>query len=72
MYSIKKGYSLPTCDKCGHTLNPALEDDSDIYWLVNGEKVCLYCMIDYLKELVDSDTEWVSEQLGYHMIRFGE
>ena len=62
---------LPVCDCCGHKLNPALEDDSDIYFDVNGEKHCLYCMVDFLKNLVEDDTEWVAEQLGYKMVRFG-
>ena len=47
----------PACAKCGHTLNPNLEDDCEKYYLVGGEIYCKYCFEEWAKGWLDENMD---------------
>lgn len=57
--------NYPVCAECGHTLNPALEDDCDRYYILpTGESVCAYCFQDWVRNLIEDDPGTVAAALG--------
>ena len=49
--------TYPICVKCGHTLNPTLEDDCEKYYLISGEIYCKYCFEEYAKDWLDENMD---------------
>lgn len=57
--------NYPSCDKCGHLMNPVIEDDCDkLYLLQTGELYCEPCFKEYLKNMVDDDPDELAGELG--------
>lgn len=60
---MRKTY--PMCAHCGHTMNPAAEDDCDrLYQLSTGELCCPPCFKDYLLDELDSNMDLFADALG--------
>lgn len=59
----------PACSRCGHTLNPKLEDGCDRYARVGGEIYCEYCLQDYLRDEVDEKPFEVAEAVGLDIFK---
>lgn len=60
---MRKTY--PVCAHCGHTMNPAAEDDCDrLYQLSTGELYCPPCFKDYLLDELDANMDLFADALG--------
>lgn len=55
----------PVCSKCGHMLDPTLEDDCDRYAVIGGEVYCKFCLSDFLRDEMDEAPFFVAERLGF-------
>lgn len=60
--------SYPVCAKCDAVLNPNLWDDSEKYYMVDGEVYCKNCFKDYLKDLIETDLDLVAEAIGVSVV----
>ena len=56
---------LPVCARCGHVLDPEIEDNCDRYAVIAGEIVCEFCLADHLRDEAQEDPFHVAEALGF-------
>ena len=58
----------PVCGKCGHVLNPRLEDDCEKYFLVEGVGYCVYFFGAYLRDEAAAEPERLAQALGVGVV----
>lgn len=58
----------PVCSKCGHILNPNLEDDCEKYYLIDGEIYCKFCFEEWIEYKVKDDPDEIAGLLNIPMI----